>query len=126
MKTLFIKPLVLLLLLPTTGARSDNSQFICNDWETTAKYTNTEGTRFIGKKTNDGFIIKNKYRYRIELKYLGNWNNDAVKLYSGTNPKWQTTEVYGVATGNSKLNGYDWKFVQFGFNHNARTECINE
>ena len=49
-----------------------------------------------------------------------------MKLYFGTNPKWQTTEVYGVAKGNSKLTGHDWKFVDFGFNHNARTERINE
>ena len=124
MRTLFIIPLVLLLLLPMTVAKSDTSQFICNDWETNDKYA--KGTRFIGKKTDDGFIIKNKYRDRIELKYLGNWNNEAVKLYSGTNPKWQTEEVYGVAQGDSNLFGYDWKFVQFGFHDNARTECTNE
>ena len=113
-------------LKAANAASSDTSQFICNDWETTDNFISTKGTRFIGKKINEGFVIKNRYKDKIELRYLGNWNNDAVKLYSGTNLKWQTTEVYGVAKSNANISGYDWKFVHFGFHHNAHTECIDE
>ena len=96
-----------LWLCSSGSVQAETVQFMCKDWITNSGAK--EGTFFIGKTTKDGFIIRNEYKTKIELKFIGNYNFTGVKFYAGTNPTYQSTEVFIIHTSPTSSVGYDFE-----------------
>ena len=122
----------LIWLCSPTISQAETTQFVCDDWagmDTKAREKPSfEGSFFIGKKTTKGYTIRNEYGTKIELVYIGDYNDTGVKLYSGINPKWSTSfykpmTAYAVYTIQIPTD-YDFTITKFRTARgNNKTRC---
>ena len=114
--------MVFLLLCPTSYVRADTIRFICKNWHTSS-FT-FEGSFFIGQKTQEGYVIRNRHKKKIVIKFSGNYNNTGVKLYSGIDPEYEGTEFYAVSTNSAP---HDFEIKQFQYlGENPMSQCNYE
>ena len=114
-----------LLLCLSGSVQAETIYFMCKNWSTNTG--ETKDTFFIGKTTKDGFIIRNEYKTKIELKFIGNYNSSGVKFYAGTNPKYQSTEVFIIQTSPTSSVGYNFRIKGVHYSLDAAwTHCNYE
>ena len=114
---------VCLWFCSTSYAQTENSRFLCKDWYNSS--STFEGSFFIGQKTKEGFIIRDNYKDKIQIKYIGNYNHSGVTMYSGINPIYKTTEIYAVYE--IDLMNYDFQIKKFNYaGTNPMSECNYE
>ena len=117
------KVLTLLITLIITLASSNvfAKTFICDNWVwnyTSLHSKEKQGTLFVGEKDGDNFIIKDIYKKKITLTYLGKDSNFA--FYSSGNKN--NINIYSISIesamknsldGTKELGRYDFKIAHF-------------
>ena len=96
--------------------------YACTDWYEDGK--KLEGTTFVAEKLGNNFIVKNRWKSEIVLKFLGKYNNTGVSLYKSYSPKYDTISIFAIGRNVSR---YDLeKKFSYLEKHQTSTNCVRQ
>lgn len=116
----------ILLLMFSTLVLSNSAigaSFTCTNWEGEIG-GKVDGTLMVGERIGENFIIRDAFKQKLTLYYLGEYNFN-IKLYTAKNPTYETVEIYAIAKKGTLTDGYDLKITAMEYlgEYNQSTHC---